>query len=134
MKTILLFAVVALASCAVSRDGPVPSDPDGDALLADALAGRIAGAPVACVRARDVRNTRSAGGNTILYDGPGRTLWVNHARGSCPRILPWHAIRHRTIGTSLCTGELIRVFDPQSGIEYGGCSLGEFVPYTTPRG
>jgi hypothetical protein len=129
----VLAATAALAACAVSRDGPVPADPDGDALLAEALAGRIAGEPRSCVRSQELRNTRGAGDNWLLFDGPGRTVYVNQTNGSCPRIQPWHAIRLRTVSTSLCAGELIRVFDPQTGVEYGGCSLGEFVPWRVSR-
>lgn len=126
-------AAAALSGCAVSRDGPVPTDPDGDALLSDLLAGKTQREPVSCVRQQDVRNIRSAGNNRIVYDGPGGTTYVNHATGSCPLIQPWHAIRHRSISTNICSGELIRVFDPQTGIEFGGCTLGEFVPWRRPR-
>jgi hypothetical protein len=133
MKRTIILAAAALGACTVGRGGPVPADADGEALLAEVLAGRIAGEPRSCVRSQDVRNTRSAGNNRILFDGPGRTVYVNHATGSCPRIQPWHAIRLRTVSTSLCSGELIRVFDPQTGVEYGGCSLGEFVPWRRTR-
>ncbi len=129
MKPLILLAAAGLAACTMTRDGPVPADPDGEAMLSEARAGRTARAPVNCVRQQDVRNTRSAGGNTILFDGPGSTVYVNQASGSCPRIQPWHAIRLRTINTQMCSGELIRVFDPQTGVEYGGCSLGRFVPW-----
>jgi hypothetical protein len=133
MRTILAItaAAAALAGCTMSRDGPVSadSDADGEVLLAEALAGRTAGGPVNCVRSQDVRNTRSAGGGRVLFDGPGNVVYVNQTSGSCPAIRPWHAIRHRTVGTNICSGELIRVFDPQSGVEYGGCSLGAFVPW-----
>lgn len=131
MKTLLATAAaaLALAGCAASVDGPIASDPEGDAALAEALAGRTAGDAVSCVRQQDVRNSRSAGTDTILFDGPGNTVYVNRTSGSCPAIRPGLALRHRTTSTNLCSGELIRVFDPQTGVEYGGCSLGRFVPW-----
>ena len=129
MKLLALLAVAGLAACTMGSDGPVPVDPEGEAALAAALAGRTAREPVSCVRQQDVRNTRSAGGNTLLFDGPGDTVYVNEASGACPAIRPWHAIRLRTSTTQMCAGELIRVFDPQTGVEYGGCSLGRFVPW-----
>jgi hypothetical protein len=131
MRTILLLATAALGACTMSSDAAVDSTAAAadEASLEEALAGRTAGPAQHCVRQRDVRNSRSAGGGTILFDGPGDIVYANRTGSSCPRIQPWHALRHRTINTQLCAGELIRVFDPQSGIEFGGCSLGEFVPW-----
>jgi hypothetical protein len=136
----MLIAVAAaalVAGCANDADlaageSALMNAVDG-AELAEAVAGRTAGPPRSCVRLQDVRNTRSAGRDTILFDGPGGVVYVNRTRSSCPDIRPWHAIRHRTVGTNLCANELIRVFDPNSGIEYGGCSLGEFVPWRRDR-
>jgi hypothetical protein len=131
MRTILLLASAALSACAMSSDArPDPAAAaDADAALDEALAGRTAGPAQHCVRQQDVRNSRSVGGPVVLFDGPGDIVYANRTSGSCPRIQPWHALHHRTVNTQLCSGELIRVFDPQSGIEFGGCSLGEFVPW-----
>jgi|SRR5215217_1235938 len=126
-------ALFALSSCAVGVDGPVPADARGDAAASEALAGRTAGTPVSCVRQQDVRNSRSGSGGTILFDGPGDLVYVNRPRSECPAIRSHYAISHRTTGTNLCTGDLIRIYDPTSGIEYGGCSLGEFEPWRRPR-
>ena len=128
MRKILLIPLAAVAACAVDdRTAELNASDTSD--LTMALAGRIEGEPRNCVRQQDVRNSRSAGTNTILFDGPGGVVYLNRASGSCPVIQPWHAIRHRTIGTAVCSGELIRVFDPQVGVEYGGCTLGAFVPW-----
>ncbi len=133
MKRIAVIAATAaaLGACTMHQDaaGSASAVMQGEVSLGEALAGRSEGRPVNCVRSQDVRNTRSAGGNTILFDGPGGMIYVNRASGSCPRIQPWHAIRRRSISTNMCSGELIRVVDPQTGVEYGGCSLGEFVPW-----
>ncbi|MDP8995169.1 MAG: hypothetical protein M3N07_09360 [Pseudomonadota bacterium] len=130
MNKLLLLPLAALAgACTVAVPGPAPVAAGDDSSLAEALAGRTAGDPVSCVRQRDLRNSRAYGDGTILFDGPGSTVYVNNTRDSCPTIRPWHAIRYRTIGTNVCAGELIRVLDPQTGVEYGGCTLGEFTPY-----
>ena len=139
MRTLILFAAAALAAGCVNESADVVDAGQSvvmipaDVELSAALAGRTAGEPRSCVRLQDVRNTRSAGRDTILFDGPGDVVYVNRARSSCPDIKSWHAIRHRTVGTNICANELIRVFDPNSGIEYGGCSLGEFVPWRRDR-
>jgi len=129
MRFAILLAAAGLSACAVAADRPAEAGAAEDSVLSEALAGRVAGAPVSCVRRQDVRNTRGAGPDTILFDGPGNVLYVNRTRSACPRILASHAIRNRSIGTSLCSGELIRIFDPQNGIEFGGCTLGAFTPW-----
>ena len=139
MRTLILFASAALAAGCVNEAADVSAgqsatmDTADDAKLSEALAGRTAGEPRSCVRLQDVRNTRSVGRDTILFDGPGDVVYVNRARSSCPDIRSWHATRHRTVGTNICANELIRVFDPNTGIESGGCSLGEFVPWRRDR-
>jgi hypothetical protein len=35
--------------------------------------------------------------------------------------------------SQLCRGDIVTVFDPISGVEFGGCSLGEFTPYRATR-
>jgi hypothetical protein len=129
MRKFTLLPLAALAACTASAGGQVEATPAEEAAFSAAIAGRTAGAPVACVRQRDLRNTRAAGPDTLLFDGPGGIVYVNRTKSSCPRIRPWHAILHRTSQTAMCTNELIRVFEPQSGIEFGGCTLGEFTPY-----
>jgi hypothetical protein len=133
MKPTIVIATVLLAACAAGREGTRAPDPAGDARLAEAMAGRTAGDPQGCIRRQDIRGTSGGGNNVVLFEGPGDIVYVNRARGLCPRIETWHAVSHRTTSANLCEGELIRVFNPQSGIEYGGCTLGTFVPWRRAR-
>ncbi|HEY0011829.1 MAG TPA: hypothetical protein VGB79_03140 [Allosphingosinicella sp.] len=138
MRTFILFGAAALAAGCVG-DADVGSgqsaamNAEESAALSEALEGRTAGPPRSCIRLQDVRNTRSVARDTILFEAAGDVVYVNRARSSCPDIKSWHAIRHRTVGTNICANELIRVFDPNSDIEFGGCSLGEFVPWRRRR-
>jgi hypothetical protein len=133
MKLIILpiAAAAALGGCAMS-DGPettaATSAEDGRA-LAEALGDRVAGPAQQCVQRNTLRGNRGYGERTIVFEGPGSTLYVNRTRSACPRLQPWNAIRIQTMGNSLCSNELVQVFDPATGTEYGGCSLGEFTPY-----
>ena len=130
MRTIVFLPLAVLAAgCSIAAGEPAPVTAADEAAMSEALAGLTPGEPVSCVRRQDVRNSRAAGGNAILFDGPGNTVYVNRTTSSCPTIRPWHALRQRTISPNMCSGELVRVFDPQTGVEYGGCSLGEFTPY-----
>ena len=102
--------------------------------LAAELDGRVAGDPVACVKQRDIRGNRSVGEGVILFDGPSGIIYVNRPAAGCPSLDRGRSLVTRTISTRLCRGDLARVFDPTTGIEYGGCSLGDFVPYRRADG
>ena len=127
----LTIGLVALMAAACTSERPAPNPAAAQAELAEELAGLVAGPPVECVNLRDLRGNRTIG-NVILFDGPGDTKYVNSAGGICPRITQSRAIRTVTPTTQLCRGEIITVFDPTSGMEYGGCGLGEFTPYRRP--
>lgn len=131
MKQILLIMTAALAGCTMAGDEQAESirAADDRRALADRLAGRVAGPAQSCVPLRTLRGNRGYGEDTIVFEGAGRTLYVNKTRSPCPRLDPWNAIRIRTIGSSLCANEPIHVFDPTTGTEFGSCSLGEFTPY-----
>ena len=55
---------------------------------------------------------------------------TNQPAGGCPSLSLGRSLRTRTISTRLCQGDIVTVFDPVSGAEYGGCGLGQFVPYS----
>ena len=136
MRTIMTLPLAAALAAGCMTEAEVPLEADAEVYqttLDEATAGRTAGQPVSCVRQRDLRNSRAVGPTTIVFDGPGSVVYVNETRSECPRIRPWDAIRFRTISTNICEGELIRVFDPNTPIERGGCTLGAFTPYRRDR-
>ena len=128
MKLFLTLAAAGLAAGCMTQE-PVELSAETEAELAAELAGRTAGEPVACVSQRDLRGNRSIGEGVILFDAIGSTVYVNRPPAGCPSLEAHRAISVRTTSTRLCRGDLARVFDPTSGVEYGGCSLGDFVPY-----
>ena len=127
MKRAALIALAALvAGCMadepVDRAGPMP-----DAVLA-ATEGRVAGTPVSCVSQTLLRNHRVVGG-AMLFEGPGGVIFVNQGSAGCQALAFGRAIRTRTPSSQLCRGDIVTAFEPVSGTEYGGCVLGDFVPY-----
>jgi len=126
MKAAVMILAGLVAGCAmeepVERSGPVPD------AVAEALQGRTPGPPMACVSQRGLRNTRAIAG-AILFEGPGDVIYVNHGPGGCQALAFGRAIRTRNPTGQLCSGDIVTAFEPVSGVEYGGCSLGEFVPY-----
>ena len=132
MRIFVTLAAAGLIAGCMEQE-PVELTADAQAELARELEGRTAGDPVPCVSQRDLRGNRSIGEEVILFDGPGDLVYVNRPAGGCPSLDYGRALSTRTTSTRLCRGDLARVFDPTSGIEYGGCSLGDFVPYRRAR-
>ena len=103
--------------------------------LADALAGRVAGAPVKCIPTYRADDMQIIDDWTILFKD-GRTIYLQNPRGGCPGIG-----NHRNIlvsrpmpSSQLCGGDIQQLFDPTSGIGGGACVFSDFVPYTRPAG
>lgn len=114
------------AGCAaqepVDRAGAVPP------AILRATEGRVAGTPVACVSQLGLRNTRAVAG-AILFEGPGNVVYVNEGLGGCGALALGRAIRTGNPTGRLCRGDIVTAFDPVSGAEFGGCALGDFVPW-----
>jgi hypothetical protein len=135
MKKVLMstFAAFGLAAC-------VPSDTPASAPAADAsgleaaLAGRTAEAPVSCVNLQQLSGNKGFADGSILFQGQtsASTVYVNRPPGGCPSLSSFRALRTRTTTGQLCSGDIVTVFDPTSGIDYGSCGLGEFTPYRKP--
>jgi hypothetical protein len=96
--------------------------------LDKALAGRTAGKPISCIQQNYIDSSQIFDSGSILYRMKGGPDYLN-TPGNCPALRQNRAISTRTPSTSICSGDIIRVFDPVAHFEYGGCGLGEFVPY-----
>ena len=136
MKTIMmLFAAVVAAACThggrpETRVRAQTQAAEDEAKLAAALSGRIAGPAQDCVNERDLGGSESYGGRVILFRGPtDDVVYVNRPPAGCPGLDSGRALRVRTPAARLCRGDIATVFDPVSGTDLGGCSLGEFTPY-----
>ncbi len=140
MKTgIMLFAAVLAAACTCDG-GPKAtahsraSAAEDEAGLAAALSGRIAGPPQDCVSQDDLGGNRSYGRRVVLFGGrTDDVVYVNRPAAGCPDLDVGRALKTRTTTTQLCRGDIVTVFDPVSGIEYGSCGLGKFTPYRRAR-
>lgn len=134
MKSLILvpLAVLALAGCA-SNENPQAAAAraaENAANLDTALAGRTAQPGTSCVNERLLGGNRSYGEGVILFEGQSSAIvYVNRPPGGCPELRAGRALRTRTTTGQLCRGDIVTVFDPVSGIDYGSCGLGEFTPY-----
>ena len=128
MKKLIPIPLAALAACAMPGGGvELPAEARAD--LVEAVEGRIAGEPVSCIPLRQIGGNRAIGDQVIIFEEKaGDTIWINRPAGGCP-LDSGRALSLSTTASQLCSGEIVGVFDPLSGMSFGGCSLGEFVPY-----
>ena len=122
---VLMIAALAGSSAAqdsVQRAGPTP------AAIAAATRGRTAGLPLSCIPQRGLRSSRAVAG-ALLFRGPGSVIYVNEGIGGCHALAFGRAIRTAGPTGRLCRGDIVTAFDPVSGAEFGGCRLGDWVPY-----
>lgn len=123
--SLILLAALAFASPAAAQD----TSP-GQAELAKALEGRVAGEPVSCISLSAIRSTRIIDRTAILYD-TGARLYVNRPSGA-----EWldsdDILLTRTFSGDLCNLEIVNLLDRSSRMQRGSVGLGRFVPYSRP--
>lgn len=135
MRIFFACAALALAAGCAPGEPLETSEADRAALDAELRDYAQAGPPVSCVSLRNLRGNRSVGEGAIVFEGLGnQRLWVNRPPAGCPVLRDGRALRTTTTGTQLCRGDIASVFDPVSGIGYGGCGLGDFTPYERREG
>jgi hypothetical protein len=140
MKTvIILFATVLAFGCTNSvgrRAGGAGATQTAqdEAALAEALAGRVAGEPQDCISAAELAGDQTFGRGVILFRSRSNdVVYVNRPPGGCTGLDFGRAIKVQAPSTRLCRGDLITVFDPLTGTQYGSCGLGEFTPYRSAK-
>ncbi len=115
---IMLVALVPAAS--VARDSRT---------VEQVLAGRTAGAPRSCIPEQRIDGTEIFDSGAILYRMRAGPDYLNTPQ-ACRGVLRHDsAIASRTPSTSICRGDIVRVFDPFTHVDYGSCGLDDFVPY-----
>ena len=121
-----------LAAC-MGQPMVADRDPRGEARLAQALAGKVAGQPITCLPNYRTHQMEVIDRDTIVYRD-GRTSYVQHTNGHCypnGRGGGYYLVT-RQFGSSLCRGDIAQVVDSASRTFAGSCSFNEFIPYRTP--
>jgi len=135
MTRFLVAALTAtgLAACA-GQPMVADRDPRGEAKLAQALAGKVAGQPVSCLPHYRTNQMEVIDRDTLLYRD-GRTSYVQHTNGHCYPNGPrggYYLVTRQFGGSGLCRGDIAQVVDSSSQSFAGSCSFNEFIPYRTP--
>jgi hypothetical protein len=122
-----------LAGAAALLAAPAQATPrDGEAELARALQGRVAGEPVDCINLHAVRSSRVIEGTAIIY-GSGGTIYVNRPRAGAEDLTRWDTQVTRPFSNRLCSIDTVTMVDPSTRMLSGIVFLGEFVPYRRVR-
>ncbi len=134
MKTVVILLAVLVAAACAHKGGPQATaqaqNAKDEADLAKVLQGRVAGPPQDCVALDQLTGNRACGRDVIVFNGPTKeTVWVNRPPNGCLYLDPGRALLIKPTLGQLCRGDAVRVIDPTSGNEFGGCGLGRFTPY-----
>ena len=129
MRFPALAAAALIAGFAAAAPAQTPDTPTLSPKAAEALVGRTAGKPQSCVRLRDVRSTEIVDETAIIYKMSKKHWLVNMPEGGCPGLRKDRVLVTVTPSTNLCRGDIARIIDPPTPIEFGSCGLGNFVPY-----
>jgi hypothetical protein len=126
MRALLLIAAAVIVT---GCSGPV-APPGAD--VANALTGRVAGAPQSCVTTYPSENLHALDGQTIAY-GTGRTIYINRLQAACPAIGQFNMIIVEPgLPGQYCRADRIRGNEPGSIIPGPTCNLGDWIPYRLP--
>lgn len=126
----LLASAVALAGCMTQPPAP-GATAESQLKFAELTAGKVAGRPISCLPPTlRSRNLEVIDDRTIAYRDGSRT-YVNHLRGECGNLKSgFNTLLVRSGGSGTCNGDIAEVADVRTGMTFGSCALGDFVPYT----
>lgn len=129
MRIIGTLLAGALLASSAAQAMPRQADIErGEAKLAKALEGRVAGKPVDCISLRSVQSSEVIDGTAILYR-VGSRVYVNRPRAGQESLDDDDILVTKTYSTQLCSIDTVQLIDRFSHIYEGFVSLGEFVPY-----
>jgi len=130
----LLLVAAALAACSTA---PQPRTAKAEAHLDKMLAGKVAQKPVDCLPTHRSGDMVVIDDNTILFRQSSSKVFRNDLNGGACSGLgsgSYALVTKQYGGMGLCRGDIAQVMDLSTGMTVGSCILGDFVPYTTPRG
>lgn len=136
MRSTAALAALLLAGCATSpRQAEQAAGVDARAqeALAAELAGLVPGEPTACLpQPGRVLLTSKGYGSTLVYRVSDSLKYRNDMNGSCPAAGRDDILITRTPQSRSCRGDIVQTIDRGSRFPTGGCTFGEFIPYSRP--
>ncbi|HWJ69959.1 MAG TPA: hypothetical protein VNS79_07940 [Sphingobium sp.] len=134
MKTMFLaLMLLPLTACVQSAGGEPQLGAREARDLARALDGKVPGEPVSCVTALRSDDLRALGDNTLIFRVNKDLVYRNTLNGACNGLSMGDTLVMRRVTSQYCRGDIATVVNLPSGAQTGSCSLGDFVPYMTPK-
>ena len=126
----LLLVAATLAGCSTAPDQRSVS---AENQLSRALEGKVAQQTVDCLPSLRSGDMTVIDDRTVLFR-EGRILYRNDFNGGrCNGLGAGNALLTRQQGR-LCRGDIAQVVNLSTGSTVGSCVIGDFVPYSAPRG
>ena len=104
-----------------------------EARIAKALEGRVAGKPVDCIPQYRIQSSEIFEKTAILYKA-GSTWYLNRPVSGRNFLQSDDVLLTDTHSSDLCSIDIVRLLDPGTHFPSGSLGLGQFVPYTKPKG
>ena len=104
-----------------------------EARIAKALEGRVAGKPVDCIPQYRIQSSEIFEKTAILYKA-GSTWYLNRPVSGSNFLQSDDVLLTDTHSSDLCRVDIVRLLDPSTHFPSGSLGLGQFVPYTKPKG
>ncbi len=99
-----------------------------------ALQGKALAEPVSCILTRQIDDINAVTPRVVLFHLKNGRTYRNDLPRACPQITrDGSSFAYRSYGR-LCAVDVMRVSEPASGFDYGGCQLGKFTRYELPEG
>lgn len=131
MRLATFFSAIALTAAAYAP--ATAQNSRGEQMLAKMLDGRVAGAPVNCIRQHNIRSTEIIPGTGIVYEMSGGTRYLNRPSSGEESLRRSDVLVSKTYSPQLCSVDLVYRYDPMTRTRFGAVALGEFVPYERPE-
>ena len=129
-----LMALGLLASCATGPEPEAKLTPKQAERLAKLLDGKEAGKPQSCVSATPNNRLTAISDDVLVMPVNRNLVYRNDLNGTCRGLARGDILVLELHGSQYCRGDMARVVSPVSGFMGAVCSLGDFVPYRTPKG
>src|SRR5574338_1225840 len=125
----LLLIGAGLGSCATQPPQPTRTA-QSQMRYQQLLAGKVAEAPVSCLRSYNANDMEVIDESTIAFKVGTRRVYVNHMQGGCANLGgPYTLVTHGFGGQGLCRGDIAQVVDIRNHFAIGSCVFGDFIPY-----
>ncbi len=100
--------------------------------LEKALAGRVAGPPVACIDSHVADGPQVIDNRTLLYRSAGK-VWRNDLPDACPSLDDDSILIVEMFGSRLCRNDHFRTVERGTSIPGAICRFGDFTPYSKAK-